>query len=224
LIERGFITDATPLAGSSAGFIAVTCIASGVPFPIIVGYFKDFMRDLRANGTVSRVQPVMRRVMNEMLPEDIHIRLNARAGDSGCGITQLNIGEPQSALTPLVIRVRSRRAPACCPSATTTRLTFWQRTPLHVQPSRRRPDAAQSACIAPTDPGLVGTAADGSCAVRWAVRGALLATRHHPKRGVGLGPRSGTRAPQCVTSRSTRASTLAFYLRGPRRGQYGAVR
>lgn len=58
LIESGHITDATPLAGSSAGFIAVTCIASGIPFSVKVNYFKEFMRDLRENGTVSRVQPV----------------------------------------------------------------------------------------------------------------------------------------------------------------------
>lgn len=56
----------------------------------------------------------MRRVMSEMLPEDIHLRLNSRVGESGCGITQLNMGDPQNALSGLVVRVRHRRTP--CPA------------------------------------------------------------------------------------------------------------
>lgn len=83
LQARGLINDKTPLAGTSAGFIVVTCIASGLPTETIVEFFKDFIGDLRDNGTVSRVQAVMRRVLNELLPADIHIRLNSRSG--GCG-------------------------------------------------------------------------------------------------------------------------------------------
>eukprot|EP00240_Pyramimonas_obovata_P005588 CAMPEP_0118924760 /NCGR_PEP_ID=MMETSP1169-20130426/2744_1 /TAXON_ID=36882 /ORGANISM="Pyramimonas obovata, Strain CCMP722" /LENGTH=326 /DNA_ID=CAMNT_0006865891 /DNA_START=87 /DNA_END=1064 /DNA_ORIENTATION=+ len=102
LTLQGLITESTPLAGSSAGFIVVVCIASGVPFNQVVARIKDLMQDLRENGYVGRVQAVMRRVLVDMLPDDIHVRLNSRACCS-CGITRLKFGDNLNPLEALEI-------------------------------------------------------------------------------------------------------------------------
>jgi hypothetical protein len=82
LAYHGYITDSTPLAGSSAGAITVASHASGVPC----------LRALDASIRVSSkcwnplfvptggLLPCLRHELDQLLPQDAHARLNDRKG------------------------------------------------------------------------------------------------------------------------------------------------
>ncbi|XP_068643308.1 uncharacterized protein [Aristolochia californica] len=78
LIEKGYIKESTPLAGSSAGAIACAIIASGVSMHEALKTTKVLADDCRLKGTAFRLGAVLRDVLNEFLPEDIHSRSNGR--------------------------------------------------------------------------------------------------------------------------------------------------
>ncbi|KAF3519876.1 hypothetical protein DY000_02060520 [Brassica cretica] len=78
LIEKGYITDTTPLAGASAGAIVCATITSGASMQEALEATKVLAHDCRRNGTAFRLGAVLRDSMEKSLPDDIHIRSNRR--------------------------------------------------------------------------------------------------------------------------------------------------
>ncbi|KAF8105401.1 hypothetical protein N665_0158s0082 [Sinapis alba] len=78
LIEKGYITDTTPLAGASAGAIVCATITSGASMQEALEATKVLAHDCRRNGTAFRLGAVLRNSMEKSLPDDIHIRSNGR--------------------------------------------------------------------------------------------------------------------------------------------------
>ncbi|KFK45062.1 hypothetical protein AALP_AA1G338800 [Arabis alpina] len=78
LIEKGYIKETTPLAGSSAGAIVCAVITSGSSMHEALEATKVLADDCRRNGTAFRLGAVLRDSMEKLLPDDIHIRSNGR--------------------------------------------------------------------------------------------------------------------------------------------------
>lgn len=78
LIEKGYIKDDTPLAGSSAGAIVCAVIASGSTMEEALVATKVLAEDCRLRGTAFRLGAVLREVLENFLPDDVHIRSNGR--------------------------------------------------------------------------------------------------------------------------------------------------
>ncbi|GMH24486.1 hypothetical protein Nepgr_026329 [Nepenthes gracilis] len=78
LIEKGYIKDTTPLAGSSAGAIACAVIASGSSMHDALYVAKMLAEDCRLRGTAFRLGAVLRDVLDKFFPDDIHIRCSGR--------------------------------------------------------------------------------------------------------------------------------------------------
>ncbi|KAK6121180.1 hypothetical protein DH2020_045101 [Rehmannia glutinosa] len=79
LIEKGYIKqETTPLAGSSAGAIVCAVIASGASMEDALKATKILAEDCRLRGTAFRLGAVLRDLLNEFLPDDVHIRSNGR--------------------------------------------------------------------------------------------------------------------------------------------------
>ncbi|KAI3448315.1 hypothetical protein Pfo_004980 [Paulownia fortunei] len=78
LIEKGYIKETTPLAGSSAGAIVCAVIASGASMQEALKATKILAEDCRLRGTAFRLGAVLRDVLDQFLPDDVHIRSNGR--------------------------------------------------------------------------------------------------------------------------------------------------
>ncbi|KAI5448537.1 hypothetical protein KIW84_015812 [Lathyrus oleraceus] len=78
LIQNGYIKETTPLAGSSAGAIVCAVIASGASMEEALRATKVLAEDCRSRGTAFRLGAVLRDILQEFLPDDIHIRSNGR--------------------------------------------------------------------------------------------------------------------------------------------------
>ncbi|KAI9103550.1 hypothetical protein K1719_023173 [Acacia pycnantha] len=78
LIEEGYIKETTPLAGSSAGAIVCAVIASGASMEEALEATKILAEDCRSLGTAFRLGAVLRKVLENFLPDDTHIRANGR--------------------------------------------------------------------------------------------------------------------------------------------------
>ncbi|KAJ4762437.1 Patatin [Rhynchospora pubera] len=78
LLEKGYIKETTPLAGSSAGAIVCAVIASGHSMEDALQLTKNLADNCRTKGTAFRLGAVLRDVLEEFLPEDVHIRSNGR--------------------------------------------------------------------------------------------------------------------------------------------------
>ncbi|KAJ7968092.1 Patatin [Quillaja saponaria] len=78
LIEKGYIKDTTPLAGSSAGAIVCAVVASGATMQEALQATKILAEDCRNRGTAFRLGAVLRDVLQKFLPEDAHLRSNGR--------------------------------------------------------------------------------------------------------------------------------------------------
>ncbi|WCJ18257.1 Acyl transferase/acyl hydrolase/lysophospholipase superfamily protein [Euphorbia peplus] len=78
LIEKGYIKETTPLAGSSAGAIVCAVIASGSSMQEALQVTKVLAEDCRQRGTAFRLGAVLRDVLEKFLPDDAHIRSNGR--------------------------------------------------------------------------------------------------------------------------------------------------
>ncbi|OMO79947.1 Patatin/Phospholipase A2-related protein [Corchorus capsularis] len=78
LIEKGYIKETTPLAGSSAGAIVCAVIASGASMDVALNATKKLANDCRLKGTAFRLGAVLREVLNDFLPDDVHTRSNGR--------------------------------------------------------------------------------------------------------------------------------------------------
>ncbi|CAI8591504.1 unnamed protein product [Vicia faba] len=78
LIQNGYIKETTPLAGSSAGAIVCAVIASGASMEEALSATKVLAEDCRSRGTAFRLGAVLRDILQEFLPDDIHTRSNGR--------------------------------------------------------------------------------------------------------------------------------------------------
>lgn len=78
LLEKGYIKETTPLAGSSAGAIVCAVIASGKSMQEALQVTKILADDCRLNGTAFRLGAVLRDVLEKFLPDDVHTRSNGR--------------------------------------------------------------------------------------------------------------------------------------------------
>lgn len=78
LIEKGYIKETTPLAGSSAGAIVCAVIASGASMQEALNATKILAENCRSRGTAFRLGAVLRDVLQNFLPDDVHIRSNGR--------------------------------------------------------------------------------------------------------------------------------------------------
>jgi hypothetical protein len=78
LIEKGYLTENTPLAGSSAGAIVCAVIASGESMKEALRATKVLAEDCRSNGTAFRLGAVLRGVLEKFLPDDVHIKASGR--------------------------------------------------------------------------------------------------------------------------------------------------
>eukprot|EP00252_Welwitschia_mirabilis_P000871 TRINITY_DN1084_c0_g1_i4.p1 TRINITY_DN1084_c0_g1~~TRINITY_DN1084_c0_g1_i4.p1 ORF type:complete len:360 (+),score=49.23 TRINITY_DN1084_c0_g1_i4:251-1330(+) len=78
LIDKGYIRENTPLAGSSAGAIVSAVIASGVDLSACLDVSKELAEDCRRNGTVFRVGELLKESLEKFLPDDIHVRATGR--------------------------------------------------------------------------------------------------------------------------------------------------
>ncbi|KAM0826299.1 hypothetical protein ACQ4PT_068957 [Festuca glaucescens] len=87
LLEKGYITERTPLAGSSAGAIICAVIASGNTMQEALQVTKILAENCRSKGTAFRLEAVLKDVLEKFLPDDLHIRCNGRIR---VAITQLS--------------------------------------------------------------------------------------------------------------------------------------
>ncbi|KAF7143086.1 hypothetical protein RHSIM_Rhsim05G0119100 [Rhododendron simsii] len=78
LIEKGYIKDTTPLAGSSAGAIVCAVVASGASMEEALEATKILAEDCRRRGTAFRLGAVLKDVLEQFLPDDVHTRSNGR--------------------------------------------------------------------------------------------------------------------------------------------------
>ncbi|OIT07683.1 PREDICTED: patatin-like phospholipase domain-containing protein 2 [Nicotiana attenuata] len=78
LIEKGYIKETTPLAGSSAGAIVCAVVASGASMQEALDATKILAQDCRLSGTAFRLGAVLREILEKFLPDDAHIRCNGR--------------------------------------------------------------------------------------------------------------------------------------------------
>ncbi|RWR90159.1 patatin-like phospholipase domain-containing protein 1 [Cinnamomum micranthum f. kanehirae] len=78
LIEKGYIKETTPLAGSSAGAIVCAVIASGSSMEDALKATKILAEDCRLKGTAFRLGAVLRDVLEKFLPDDVHTRSTGR--------------------------------------------------------------------------------------------------------------------------------------------------
>ncbi|KAI3901743.1 hypothetical protein MKW92_013961 [Papaver armeniacum] len=78
LIEKGYIKETTPLAGSSAGAIVCAVVASGSCMREALEATKILAEDCRRGGTAFRLGAVLRNILEIFLPDDVHIRSNGR--------------------------------------------------------------------------------------------------------------------------------------------------
>ncbi|KAJ6809493.1 putative patatin-like phospholipase domain-containing protein 1 [Iris pallida] len=86
LLEKGYIKETTPLAGSSAGAIVCATIASGNTMEEALQATKILAEDCRLNGTAFRLGAVLRNLLDVFLPDDVHTKCNGRVR---VAITQL---------------------------------------------------------------------------------------------------------------------------------------
>ncbi|KAH9751874.1 Patatin [Citrus sinensis] len=78
LIEKGYIKETTPLAGSSAGAIACAVIASGASMQEALNATKSLAENCRRRGTAFRLGAVLRDILQKFLPDDVHTRSSGR--------------------------------------------------------------------------------------------------------------------------------------------------
>ncbi|XP_011092368.1 uncharacterized protein LOC105172568 [Sesamum indicum] len=78
LIQKGYIKETTPLAGSSAGAIVCAVIASGASMQEALEATKILAEDCRTRGTAFRLGAVLRDILHKFLPDDAHIRSSGR--------------------------------------------------------------------------------------------------------------------------------------------------
>mmetsp|Transcript_21269 Transcript_21269/g.43601 ORF Transcript_21269/g.43601 Transcript_21269/m.43601 type:complete len:356 (-) Transcript_21269:1916-2983(-) len=90
LSTNNYVTPDTPLAGSSAGSIAVCSHAVGIPSTeALEGTIRISDRCLEQGGARGRLLPLLRKELDDMLPDDAHEIINARPGLIGLAHREL---------------------------------------------------------------------------------------------------------------------------------------
>ncbi|XP_051144653.1 uncharacterized protein LOC127260778 isoform X2 [Andrographis paniculata] len=95
LIEKDYINERVPLAGSSAGAITSAAIASGISMEEGLRAAKKLAEDCRLHGTLFRLAAVLRDTLHRILPNDAHIRCSGRVR---VAITQIHNFIPNALL------------------------------------------------------------------------------------------------------------------------------
>ncbi|KAJ7531517.1 hypothetical protein O6H91_14G047000 [Diphasiastrum complanatum] len=86
LMQHGFITETTPLAGASAGAIVCVAIAAEIPMHVVLKACKLMIQECKEKGTIFKLRDTVRVYLDRYLPEDAHIKASGRVR---VGITQL---------------------------------------------------------------------------------------------------------------------------------------
>jgi hypothetical protein len=83
----GVLTDATPVAGASAGSLIATCSKMGLSHSQLVESTLRLADECRRQGTRHNLGPILQRALEAMLPDDAHER--AVAGNVHVAVTRL---------------------------------------------------------------------------------------------------------------------------------------
>lgn len=86
LTAKGVIRPDTKLAGASAGSLIACLAKAGLSEEALMNATLDMARDLRQNGTVTRIRSVLKKKLEDALPPDIHHRCS---GVSFVAVTRL---------------------------------------------------------------------------------------------------------------------------------------
>ena len=86
LRAEGVVTDATPLAGASAGAIVAVCAAAGLSPARMIALCEGVYAETLRRGVVGAVEGVLREALHRELPEDAHLRASGRVA---VGVTRL---------------------------------------------------------------------------------------------------------------------------------------
>jgi hypothetical protein len=78
LIKHGYITEDTPLAGSSAGALVCAVVGGGLSMYDALQATKELAHDCRTYGTAFRLGAVLRNFLERFLPEDTHEKVNGK--------------------------------------------------------------------------------------------------------------------------------------------------
>ncbi|KAG0582897.1 hypothetical protein M758_3G097200 [Ceratodon purpureus] len=78
LIQEGYITENTPLAGSSAGALVCAVVGGGLSMYDALQATKELALDCRTYGTAFRLGAVLRNFLEKFLPEDVHLKVNGK--------------------------------------------------------------------------------------------------------------------------------------------------
>lgn len=90
LQSRGFLDDSTPLAGSSAGAIAVASLSSGVPLEqTLEATIRVSDRCSELGGARGRLLPLLREEMDDLMAVNAHELVNEREGLIGLAHREL---------------------------------------------------------------------------------------------------------------------------------------
>ncbi|CAM9671045.1 unnamed protein product [Ectocarpus sp. 12 AP-2014] len=86
---EGFLSNDTPLAGSSAGALAAVVVGCGLSIDTAAEMSGRVFDDCSDGGAAFRLRSIVQKGLDGALPEDAHEILNNREGAVTVGITQL---------------------------------------------------------------------------------------------------------------------------------------
>ncbi|CAB1113632.1 unnamed protein product [Ectocarpus sp. CCAP 1310/34] len=86
---EGFLSNDTPLAGSSAGALAAVVVGCGLSIDTAAELSGRVFDDCSDGGAAFRLRNIVQKSLDGALPEDAHEILNNREGAVTVGITQL---------------------------------------------------------------------------------------------------------------------------------------
>jgi len=90
LQERGYVSDSTPLVGSSAGAIAVASHAVGVNSEqALLGCIRISEQCTKLGGARGRLMPLLEMELEAMIPRDGHEIVNQRSGLTGLAYREI---------------------------------------------------------------------------------------------------------------------------------------
>lgn len=103
LKDKRVITPATPIGGSSAGALVAALIATDIPAERALEACFRINDKWRATVLQRDLKGLVHEVLDEILPQDAHQRLNARPGRVRVAVTELQFNRPQAPFRPQVI-------------------------------------------------------------------------------------------------------------------------
>jgi predicted acylesterase/phospholipase RssA len=78
LRSAGVLTDATHVAGASAGSLIAAAIVARVPTPVLLDALHELSAELRLSGTRGRLRAAVEHTLDKILPPDAHLQLSGR--------------------------------------------------------------------------------------------------------------------------------------------------